>query len=245
MLALVGLRNGVNWEALSVGTIREANSMKRAQTILEHEKIDLMICDIEMPGGSGLDLIHWVRENYPDVICIFYTCHAEFSYCQEAIKLGAVDYVVKPIPYNELEEIISKALFQVEKTRTAKNLETIWGDMTRKKDTEEESPIEKVKRIIAENISTEISREELAAQVYMSPDYLTRLFRKSTGSSLSEYIIGKRIALAKQLLENTELTMVEISEKAGFSYSTYFTRIFKKKTGMTPQQYRESLNKKV
>ena len=90
----------------------------------------------------------------------------------------------------------------------------------------------------------ELSREELAKQVYMSPDYLTKLFRKETGMSLSDYIIQKRISIAKQLLATTGLSMVEISRRTGFSYSSYFTRIFKKKTGMTPQQYRESLQQK-
>lgn len=73
----------------------------------------------------------------------------------------------------------------------------------------------------------------------MSPDYLTKLFRRENGMSLSEYIIQKRISLAKKLLVTTSLSVVEISQRTGFSYSSYFVRIFKKKTELTPQQYRE------
>ena len=98
---------------------------------------------------------------------------------------------------------------------------------------------EKVKQIIMDNLSVDVSRDELAARVYMSPDYLTKLFKKETGSSLSDYITKKRINLAEKLLRETDMNMVEISEKSGFSYSSYFIRIFKKKTGITPQQYRE------
>lgn len=57
--------------------------------------------------------------------------------------------------------------------------------------------------------------------------------------SLSEYIIQKRLSIAKQLLETTELSIVEVSQRTGFSYSSYFVRIFKKKVGVTPQQYRQ------
>lgn len=237
-LALIGMENGVDWEALSVVTIYKADSMKSAMRLLSLRSIDLMISDIEMPGGSGLELIRWTRENYPDVVCIFYTCHAQFSYCQDAIRLGAADYVLKPIPYDELESVIRKGLLSVQKTKKTKDLENIWGELTCEQ--KEDSPVETVKRMIAENLATEISRDELAGCVYMSPDYLTKLFKKETGMSLSEYIIQKRLALAKQLLEETELSIVEISQRTGFSYSSYFVRIFKKKTGVTPQQYREN-----
>lgn len=236
-LALRGMEEGIHWELLGIDRVYKRNSMKSAQEFLEKTCVDLMVCDIEMPGGSGIELIRWVREQYPGILCIFYTCHADFSYCQEALKMGALDYVVKPIPYEELEQVLGKALLTVEKNKAAKGLENLWGELTRQE--KKESPVEKVKKIIAENISVEMSREELAAQVFMSPDYLTKLFKKETGMSLSDYIIKKRISLAQQLLNRTELSVVEISQRAGFSYSSYFVRIFKKKTGLTPQQYRE------
>ena len=136
-----------------------------------------------------------------------------------------------------MEKIIIKALGIAEKNQRARDLEGIWGNLT--KSEEVEDPIETVKKMIAENLGTEISRDELAAAVYLNPDYLTRRFKQETGLSLSDYIIEKRVALAKRLLLKTELSIVEISEKAGFSYSSYFVRLFRKKTGITPQQYRE------
>lgn len=241
-LALAGLKNGVDWHALEIEKVYQANSMKSAMEVIQKHSVDIMVSDIEMPGGSGLELIRWTKENYPEIISIFYTCHAEFTYCQDAIRLGATDYVLKPIPYNELEQIIQKGLLSVKKQRETKSLENIWGELTKKP--EEDSPVETVKRMITENISVEISRDELAKAVYMSPDYLTKLFKKETGMSLSDYIIQKRISLAKQLLATTDLSIVEISQRTGFSYSSYFVRIFKKKTDMTPQQYREEKREK-
>lgn len=240
-LALLGMEQGVHWKELGVDMLYKANSMKAAQEIIKSHTIDFMISDIEMPGGSGLDLIRWTRDNYPDILCIFYTCHADFEYCQEAIRIGAANYVLKPIPYEELEAIIRDGLSKAEKSKETKDLMNIWGEMTHKEETD--SPIKKIKKIIAENLSVEISREELAKRVYMSPDYLSKLFKKETGMSLSDYIINKRILLAQQLLSTTELNVVEIAQKAGFSYSSYFVRIFKKKTGITPQQFREEKKK--
>lgn len=235
-LALVGMGHGVDWTGLGV-ELYKADSMKNAIKIIRAYAIDLMVSDIEMPGGSGLELIRWVKEKYPEIISIFYTCHADFSYCQDAIRLGAADYVLKPIPYDELEAIIRRGLLSVKKKREAKNLEDRWGNFAQ--EPEGDSPVEIVKRIISENITVEISRDELAKAVYMSPDYLTKLFKRETGVALSEYIIQKRLALAKNLLMTTNLSIVEISQRTGFSYSSYFVRIFKKKTEMTPQQFRE------
>lgn len=236
-LALQGMEQGVAWERLGVTKLYKADGMDSALELLGTYRIDLMICDIEMPGGSGLELIQKVCREYPGMICIFYTCHADFDYCREAMRLGALDYVLKPIPYNELEEILQKGLNQVQKGKKARELECLWDELTQQETSE--SPVEKVKKLIVENLSTELSREELAKQVFMSPDYLTKLFKKETGMSLSDYIIHKRILLARQLLADTDLSMVEIAQRAGFSYSSYFARIFKKKVGKTPQQYRQ------
>jgi len=236
-LALMGIQQGICWERLGIKERYCAGSMKEALEVLGKNQIDMMISDIEMPGGSGLELIRRVRELYPEIICIFYTCHADFSFCQEAIRLGALDYVLKPIPYEELEQILKQGLLKIQKGKAARELENIWGELTRQE--EKSSAVETVKKIITENLSVEISRDELAKQVYMSPDHLTKLFKKETGMSLSDYIINKRILLAKQLLTSTNLSVVEIAQRAGFSYSSYFVRIFKKKTGVTPQQYRK------
>lgn len=53
-----------------------------------------------------MQLLHWVSENYPDIVCILLTSHADFSYAQESIKLGCFDYVVQPAPYQEIEDAL-------------------------------------------------------------------------------------------------------------------------------------------
>ena len=231
-LAIDGLRHGVDWEKLNIRKIWQANSMEEALKTASRFPVDMMISDIEMPGGSGLELIRRIRELYPDVICIFYTAHPDFSYCQEALKMNAADYLVKPVAYHDMEAAIQKALGIVEEQKDINDLKNIWGDVVRKE--KSASAVETVKNIIACSLASEISRDELAEAVYMSPDYLTRIFKKETGMSISDYIIDKRLSLARKLLEETDFSIVEISQKTGFSYSSYFVRLFQKKTGMTP-----------
>ena len=95
------------------------------------------------------------------------------------------------------------------------------------------SAVDIVKRYIAEHISEDLQRDDLAKLVFMNPDYLSRLFKKQEGIGLAEYIIQKKLDFAKKLLKSTQLPVVDIAARTGFSYSSYFIRIFKKKEGVT------------
>lgn len=86
-----GIFTGVNWARVRVDETFEANSAAEARDILEREAIDILLCDIEMPGEDGLKLVSWVRERELPVKCIFLTAHADFSYAQKALKLEAAD----------------------------------------------------------------------------------------------------------------------------------------------------------
>jgi len=115
--ALDGLQSGIDWNGLQIGHVFQASNMLHAKEIMQGHPVDFMICDIEMPGGSGLELLMWVREHYPAQECIFLTCHGDFGYAKQAIQLGCQDYLLKPVRYVELEEVIRKVLDKVEKRR--------------------------------------------------------------------------------------------------------------------------------
>ena len=236
-LALMGLEEGIEWESLNVDKVYKCHSKDTAIRMLKIYPVDIIITDIEMPNGNGLSLIRWVKENKPEIKAIFYTGYAEFSYAQEALRLGVEDYLLKPIPYDELMTIIQKIEKKIlvhDKTIYLSNPE---------EDSTSESPeeiVEQVKKLIAENLSVgNLQRDELAAMVHVSSGYLGRIFKKQTGQAITDYIINKRIAVAKQLLIKTNLSITDISTRVGTSYSSYFTKIFKEQTGMTPQEYRQ------
>lgn len=239
-IALRGLDEGVDWEAVHVDKVYKCHSKDTAIRMLRTYDIDIIVTDIEMPGGSGLELIRWVRENQADRSVIFYTGHAEFSYVQEALRLGAIDYLLKPVPYRELEKILlfaEERILRAEKT--AELAERIVDVVT----DDSETIVSQVKKLIAENLSSDIQRDELAAEVHISPGHLTRIFKKEEGIALSDYIIKKRIFVSKQLLSKTALSITAIASRVGFAYASYFTKVFKEQVGMTPQEYRQAHKK--
>ena len=75
--------------------------------------MDILLCDIEMPGENGLGLLRWVREQEKEIECIFLTCHAKFAYAQEAISLGCQDYILIPARYEDIGEKIRKVVDRI------------------------------------------------------------------------------------------------------------------------------------
>ncbi|MCC3374472.1 helix-turn-helix domain-containing protein [Cohnella sp. REN36] len=118
-----GLQAGVHWERLHIEEVYTAHSLRQAQDVFESHPIDLMVCDIEMPQGSGLELLAWVRERYPRTETVFLTCHSDFSYAKQAIKLDSFDYLLKPVDYEELESVLSKASDKIGKDRERRAFE--------------------------------------------------------------------------------------------------------------------------
>ena len=95
-----------------------------------------------------------------------------------------------------------------------------------------------VKDYIHNHLSENLNRESLAAIVHFNPDYLSHIFKKETGMSLTSYIIDQRISEAKRLLAKGDVNIRDIAIACGFQNISYFSRQFKKSTGMTPREFR-------
>lgn len=87
----------LDWRSLGVVITGEAGDGREALELLGRQETDLLFTDLTMPGMSGFELIREVRLRYPRVSCAVLTCHHEFDYVQEALRLGAVDYIVKTL----------------------------------------------------------------------------------------------------------------------------------------------------
>lgn len=101
--------------------------------------------------------------------------------------------------------------------------------------------VHSVKSYIAVHYAEDLSLESIADQVHLSPSYLSRLFKKKTAENLSAYIQNIRINEAKTLLRTTTLKTYEVGEHVGIGDPVYFSRIFKKVTGIKPKDYRSKI----
>lgn len=104
--AAKGLIEGINWSALGIDKVASAQNAMEARLYFQNSAPQIMLCDIEMPVENGIDFCRWVRDNGFTTRIIFLTCHADFLYAQDAVKLGAVDYILQPAPYSKIEEVL-------------------------------------------------------------------------------------------------------------------------------------------
>lgn len=105
--AVEGLLYCCDWKAYGIEEVLTANRADKARALLNDHRIELLICDIEMPDEDGLSLVGWVREHSPWTESIFLTCHSEFSYAKKAVNLGSFDYLLKPVDTDELLSAVS------------------------------------------------------------------------------------------------------------------------------------------
>lgn len=109
-----------------------------------------------------------------------------------------------------------------------------------RQNTKDVSVLEQIRQYILSHLSDPaLDRGQIAEAVHITPDYLSYVFHRESGTTLSSYITGERIKAAKKLLLTTDDGAQEIAEKVGFSGAAYFHRQFKKYTGVTPNAYRQ------
>ena len=106
----------------------------------------------------------------------------------------------------------------------------------------EDLVIRDMKVYIREHLST-VTRSQIAGNFYLSPNYVSKLFSRLGGVSLSEYIQQERMEYARQQLRQTEKSISRIAEEAGYPSFAWFSKQFKKVNGMTPNEYRKSVVK--
>lgn len=236
-VALNALRRRVDWKKYGFDEVFTANSAKQAREFFQNHAIDVMVSDIEMPQGNGLELFEWVKVYYPAVECVYVTCHPEFDYVRKALQLGSADYLLKPIDYEELDGILSRLVERCGRhtappARMARPAAPAEAN-------EKDDVIGTVKRYVREHIQEDIYIADIAGQVFLNEQYLMRTFKKATGLSILEYITNERLRLAQELLMDTDLPINRVADAVGYGNYSYFTRLFKRSMGLTPQAFRQ------
>lgn len=344
-IMMQSLIKDIPWSRFNIDSLLTASSVPDGRRLLKENVVDLMLCDIEVIKGTGLDLLRWARAHGYTAECIFLTNYQNFEYAKESVRLGSTDYVLKTEPVTVLEAAILRAidrinpqllykmqepecvilhdksvsetltsfleeweqflqngekiklvnsikhyldkakasgilndnflfaihhdfmqmtykvlkrwqiqasdLFANENTRQLyQNASNSAFDLLKwinqfsgqaieliRESSHRESLSDKVKAYIAEHYSENVNRQELADLLFVSTDYLSRVFNKETGMQIPDYITRVRMEEAKRLL-HTNATVSDIAICVGIDNYSYFSTVFKRYTGMTPTEYR-------
>ena len=229
------------------------NGRKAADTAVLWEA-DLILMDIEMPGMNGLDAARAVLEQRPECKVIFITAYSLFQYAHEAVHLGACDYLLKPVDPDETEAAIRRAIRQIEAGRRLAELaaEAPEPETAPEQETEPAGEgesdrnalvMDHVRKYMEDNYMADLSLDSVSEILHISPAYLSAQFKKYQKMNFLDCLTELRINAAKELLADPFRSAAEVASMVGYEDASYFARAFKKRTGMTPTQYRKEAAK--
>ena len=221
------------------------NGRKAADTAVLWEA-DLILMDIEMPGMNGLDAARAVLEQRPECKVIFITAYSLFQYAHEAVHLGACDYLLKPVDPDETEAAIRRAIRQIEAGRRLAEMAAVEPEAADPEEQAEEGESDRnalvmdhVRKYMEDNYMADLSLDSVSEILHISPAYLSAQFKKYQEMNFLDCLTELRINAAKELLTDPFRSAAEVASMVGYEDANYFARAFKKRTGMTPTQYRK------
>lgn len=236
------------WPSFGAELVGEAENGEEALELCEALEPNLVISDITMPIMDGLELFRIVKKRFPLIQFVLLTCHSDFLYAQEALKLGALDYFTKlSFDEGDMKTAIEKAraairreanLKQYDQERMRLELSNPLKSGTRD-DRRIRKEVQLAQRIIETKLGEPITLTSIADEVGLSSYYLSRLFREETGESFNDYVTRLRMDKAMHLLQNTQLKVYEVAEQVGIPSYRYFSQLFRNSTGGAPTDYKK------
>lgn len=223
----------ISWNGMGCELKSVSSNGKELVERMEMEHPDIVITDVKMPLMDGLEVCKYVYETCPETQIIILSAYSEFEYARTAIHYSICEYVLKISVLEELPRAVEKAIRNLEKYRKV-FLQSDGG--TAEKDTED--LYNQMVQFIKENYRSKITLDDMAEKLHANRSYLSRLYKSRSGVNLFDDILKMKIEKAKEYMENTNWKIYEISEAVGFDDTGYFSRVFKKYSGVSPREYK-------
>lgn len=204
--------------------VLRARNGREALEQLQQERVDLVLLDLMMPELDGFAVLAAMREQEATRAIPVIVLTGQVLTTAEMARLN-----------RGVTAVLGKGLFSVDETLTHIGAAL---ERKRKLNSDAQRLVRQAMAYIHEHYADPIAREDIARHVGMSEDYLTACFHQELGKTPIAYLNGYRIYQAKRLLQESTQTITEIALAVGFSDSGYFTRVFKREVGISPQAYR-------
>ena len=231
-----GLKKIVDWDGYNCVVVGVASSGKEGLELVRSCNPDILFTDIRMPGMDGLTMVAALRSEYENLQVIILTGYRDFEYARQALTLGVHRFLVKPSKMNELEEALETVVKKLSESKS--DDDSLEDDKT----IANNFIVKQAITYIESHYREKLQLTDVASAVYVSHWHLSKLLN-GTGKSFSDILNEIRINKARQLMEDASLHISDISEKVGFADTAHFSRVFKKITGMSANEYRNKVLK--
>ena len=222
--------------------IFQAENGREAIAVFQEKDCHIALLDISMPGIDGLEAAEEIRKGSQTCSIIFLTAYDEFDYAKRAIRVHALDYLLKPSTKEDLIAVLEEAVYL---SRQDSALAKAPLDRAETEEKDEKLDVvknqvlaEHIREYLATHYMEDISLQDAAEQLHYSDAYFCKFFKQNFDKSFIVYLSELRIAKAKELLADITINVKDIGQKVGYRDSSYFTKVFKRFTGVTPSEYR-------
>jgi len=206
--------------------VQAANGQEALAILGRANRIDAVILDVMLPGASGTDVLRRIKQSDPALGIIIMTGHSSKEVAIDALKGHADEYIEKPVDLAKLRDAL-------------KTLLAARGGSVQLQAQDTRGKIEQVKKFLKRNALKKVSLRDAAAEVCLSPKYLSRIFEETAGTRFTDYRLDLKISRAKDLLCRTGYNIDQISDKLGYGNTESFIRQFKKLARATPTAFRK------
>jgi len=247
-----GLETTVDWTSLG---FRVAGVFATAEGVVDFaraRRLDVVLADIRMPGMSGLDLAAELKRIGCPAKVVILSGYDSFKYAQRAIECDVFGYLLKPSKPGEIKEIVGRLKSLLDREREQEGVvaaaQLLVAERDRSAHGETQGAGDDKPRKLAllaastvrRRFAEDIGLESVAADLGVTPEHLSRLFKKELGMNFRDFLVDTRIAEARRLLRDPARKVFEVAAMAGFHDQRYFSEIFRRRTGLSPLEFRES-----
>lgn len=234
-----GIVLAVDWAALDCVVVGEASNGEEGLAAVEKYGPSLIITDLKMPKMDGLEMLEKLRAKGCAAYVIILTAYDSFEYARSALRLGAVDFLLKPFHDGDLERSVN-ALRERMNGGPREEASPLPG---LKKGDKSRYVLDAMDYIGQHYAEPGVTVGAIALSLGISEGHLSHTFKKETDYTLLNYLTRYRIHKAMELLREGKLKVYEIAERVGYRDIAYFSTMFKKLSGMTPTEYQDTWQK--
>ncbi len=225
-----GLRKVVKWDKYNCEVVGTASDARSGAQLIREVRPDILFTDICMPGQNGLTMLAGLRSEFPEMQVTVLTGYRDFSYAQEAIRLGVTRFLLKPSKMSEIDEAMTAMTGKIGAKETSSTDQNTGSFI-----------VNQAVAYMEKHYAEKIALQDVADICYVSQWHLSKLLNKYAGQSFYDILNRIRVDAAKELLRDPSLRVGDIAIMVGYTDTAHFAKIFKKLTGSSANEYRNQL----
>jgi two-component system, response regulator YesN len=239
------LKKVIPWQDYGFQVVANFQDSSDALVFMLENPYDVLITDIGMPKLNGIELIEKLKTSKINSYNVILSCHDEFTFAQQAIKLEAYDYILKEsMEESNIIALLERLKNRIDQERFTSNQHlkvTQFLEMTTRND-----DVIKARKYVQTHLCEKISLTEVADHLHLNSSYFSRMYKKETGEGFVEYVTRVKMEKALEILDQSIKSVEQIADELGFESKSYFLKTFKRFYGLSPKslKYKNRLSTK-